>query len=63
MGAWIEIVNPSRLILFFISRTPRWVRGLKLCCAYIIRTIIDRRTPRWVRGLKYSTSKHLVTTA
>ena len=30
MGAWIEIYKNARVIIEAESRTPRWVRGLKL---------------------------------
>ena len=29
MGAWIEIYNDGTTSTFTVSRTPRWVRGLK----------------------------------
>ena len=32
MGAWIEIIWTVRLDMRKRSRTPRWVRGLKLTC-------------------------------
>ena len=30
MGAWIEIDYTDNGMITFLSRTPRWVRGLKL---------------------------------
>ena len=32
MGAWIEIAVCRIVIKIVCSRTPRWVRGLKLAC-------------------------------
>ena len=51
MGAWIEIYKQEETGKPLLSRTPRWVRGLKSIQQY---REIQRlgRTPRWVRGLK-----------
>ena len=38
-------------LLWALSRTPRWVRGLKLLSISFI-IVRHSRTPRWVRGLK-----------
>ncbi len=35
-----------------LSRTPRWVRGLKLRWNEQNLSVEHGRTPRWVRGLK-----------
>ena len=52
MGAWIEIRSNMNIARSKLSRTPRWVRGLKyhLNGRRLPQTM--RRTPRWVRGLK-----------
>ena len=53
MGAWIEIKPNCALFNIAPSRTPRWVRGLKLSLLFNNLTCFFRRTPRWVRGLKF----------
>ena len=52
MGAWIEILFLYLFPCYHTSRTPRWVRGLKLFIPSEMGYRIRRRTPRWVRGLK-----------
>ena len=52
MGAWIEIAALKVQIAEKESRTPRWVRGLKLRMAKNALSGMRGRTPRWVRGLK-----------
>ena len=37
MGAWIEIMSVACLTEEKRSRTPRWVRGLKLSVVYILQ--------------------------
>ena len=51
MGAWIEITKQLKDMFGLPSRTPRWVRGLKLLF-WLYGLATNSRTPRWVRGLK-----------
>ena len=52
MGAWIEIATAPHTCLYWVGRTPRWVRGLKSVCSARLKDLKHCRTPRWVRGLK-----------
>ena len=63
MGAWIEIVNQTSKRTNHLRRTPRWVRGLKSFCHFVMSPLSLLSHPTmgaWIEIIDTNDSRNIV---